>query len=134
MSSAVFQFQSDHQYCYNLKTLGQVKKSNLVSGLTQENSIGSSVQNHLLYILKAYDLCTIQPCQAWFTPGVKVCRIWLGDVNLWNDLGFSLCTVLSVCCVVAILEERKKSKMEVSADQCVTIEHQRSSSIRDYLC
>jgi len=51
-------------------------------------------------------------------------------MNLWNNLGFSLCAVLSNCCVVATSDERKKSEMEVSTDWCVAIEYQRSSSIR----
>ena len=50
--------------------------------------------------------------------------------NLWNDLGFSLCAALYVCHVVTTSNNRKKSKMEVSANWCITIEHQRSSSIR----
>ena len=55
-------------------------------------------------------------------------------MDLWNDLGFSLCTVPSVCSMVATLDDGKKSKIEVSAEWCVAVEHQRSSSIRDYLC
>ena len=51
-------------------------------------------------------------------------------MDLWNNLGFSLCAVPSVCHMVATLDDRKKSKMRVSADWCVAIEHQRSSSIR----
>ena len=47
-----------------------------------------------------------------------------------NDLSFSLYAVPSVCCVVATLDDRKKSEIGVSADQCVTIEYWRSSSIR----
>jgi len=61
--------------------------------------------------------------------GVEVHRM-----DLWNDLGFSLCAAPSVCYMVATSDDGKKSEMEVSADWCVTIEHQRSSSIRDYLC
>jgi len=61
--------------------------------------------------------------------GVEVCRM-----DLWNDLGFSLCAVPSVCYVVVTLDDGKKSKMEVSADWCVAVEHQRLSSIRVYLC
>jgi len=34
--------------------------------------------------------------------------------ELWNNLGFSLCAVPSVCCMAAISENRKKSKIEVS--------------------
>jgi len=40
----------------------------------------------------------------------------LGDANLWNDLGFSLCAALSVCYVVTTSDDWMKSKMEVSAD------------------
>ena len=54
-------------------------------------------------------------------------------MDLWNNLGFSLCAALSVCCVAATLDDGEKSEMEVSADWCITIEYQRSSSIRDYL-
>ena len=54
-------------------------------------------------------------------------------MDLWNDLGFSLCTALSVCCMVVTSDDGKKSEMEVSADWYVTIEHRRLSSIRDYL-
>ena len=51
-------------------------------------------------------------------------------MDLQNDLGFSLCTMLSVCYVVITSDDRKKSEMGVSADWCVTIEYWRSSSIR----
>ena len=51
-------------------------------------------------------------------------------MDLWNDLGFSLYTVPSVCHIVATLDFGKKSKMGVSAEWCVAIEYQRSSSIR----
>jgi len=54
-------------------------------------------------------------------------------VDLQNDLGFSLCAALSVCYMVATSDNGKKSEMELSADGCVTIEHWRLSSIRDYL-
>ena len=55
-------------------------------------------------------------------------------MDLWNDLGFSLCAAPSVCCVVATSDVGKKSEMGVSTDWCVAVEHWRSSSIRDYLC
>ena len=42
---------------------------------------------------------------------VEVCRI-----DLWNDLGFSLYVVPSVCHVVTTLDDRKKSKMGMSAN------------------
>ena len=54
-------------------------------------------------------------------------------MDLWNDLGFSLCTAPSICHVVATSDDGKKSEMEVSADWCVAIEHWRLSLIRDYL-
>ena len=54
--------------------------------------------------------------------------------DLWNDFGFSLCTVLSVCRVVTASDEGEKVWVEVSAEWCVAVEYWRSSSIRDYLC
>ena len=40
----------------------------------------------------------------------------LGDVNLWNDLGFSLCAALSVCHIVTTSDEWMESEMGVSTD------------------
>ena len=37
-------------------------------------------------------------------------------MDLWNNLGFSLCATLSVCHVVATSDDREKSELEVSAD------------------
>jgi len=37
-------------------------------------------------------------------------------VDLQNDLGFSLCAVLSVCCMVATSDDREKFEIGVSAD------------------
>ena len=54
-------------------------------------------------------------------------------MDLWNNLGFSLCAVPSVCHMVTTSDDGKKSEMGMSADWCVAVEHQRSSSIRDYL-
>ena len=54
-------------------------------------------------------------------------------MDLWNDLGFSLYTALSVCHMVTTSDVEKKSKIEVSANWCVAIEYWRLSSIRDYL-
>ena len=48
---------------------------------------------------------------------------WLRDVNLWSDLGFSLCAILSNCHIVTILDRKKKSKIEVSTDWYITIKH-----------
>ena len=54
-------------------------------------------------------------------------------MDLWNDLGFSLCAAPSVCCIVTTSDDGEKSKMEVSTDWCVAVEYWRLSSIRDYL-
>jgi len=43
--------------------------------------------------------------------GVEVC-----GMDLWNDLGFSLCAIQSVCHMVATSDDGEKSKMEISAD------------------
>ena len=51
-------------------------------------------------------------------------------MDLWNNLGFSLYTALSICYMVATSDSRKKSEMRVSADWCITVKHWRSSSIR----
>ena len=50
--------------------------------------------------------------------GVEVCKI-----DLWNNLGFSLYTVLSVCHMVTTLDEWMRSKIEVSANWYVAIEY-----------
>ena len=50
--------------------------------------------------------------------------------DLWNNLGFSLYAILSVCHMVAIFNRRKKFKMEVSTDWYITVEYQRLSSIK----
>jgi len=55
-------------------------------------------------------------------------------VDLWNDLGFSLCAALFVYHMVVTSDDGKKSEIEVSADWYVAVKHWRSSSIRDYLC
>ena len=51
-------------------------------------------------------------------------------IDLWNDLGFSLCTAPSICNMIVTSDDGKKSKMGMSADWYVTIEHWRLSSIR----
>ena len=40
----------------------------------------------------------------------------LGNVNLWNNLGFSLYTMLSIYYMVTTSDKWIKSEMEVSAD------------------
>ena len=37
-------------------------------------------------------------------------------MDLWNDLGFSLYAILSVCHMGATSDDREKSEIEVSAD------------------
>ena len=37
-------------------------------------------------------------------------------MDLWNNLGFSLCAMLSVCYMVATSDSREKSEIEVSAN------------------
>jgi len=65
--------------------------------------------------------------------GVEVCRMDSEVSGLIERPWFSLCAAPSVCHVVATSDEGKKSKMEVSADWCVAVEHWRLSSIRVYL-
>ena len=74
----------------------------------------------------------VQKCQAWFTLGWKSTEWTQRCVDLWNDLGFSLCAARSVCYMVATLDEEEKVRVGVRTDWCVTVEHRRSSSIRDY--
>jgi len=47
-------------------------------------------------------------CQAWFTLGWKSAEWTRRWVDLWNDLGFSLCAAPSVCRVVTTLDEEKR--------------------------
>jgi len=54
----------------------------------------------------------------------------LGNTNLWNNLGFSLYTVPSVCYMIVTLDKWIKSEIGVSADWYITIEYWRSSLIR----
>ena len=54
-------------------------------------------------------------------------------MDLWNNLGFSLCAALSVCHMVVTSDDGKKSEMRVSADWYVAVEYWRLSSIRGYL-
>ena len=57
-------------------------------------------------------------------------RVEVHRMDLWNNLGFSLCAMPSVCHIVTTLDDRKKSEIGVSADWCVAIEHWRLSLIR----
>ena len=109
LSSAVVLFHDSFSTLYSVQTLQ-------VLGLLQ----------HSCYKSKT--------CQAWFTLGWKSTEWTRRWADLWNDLGFSLCAALSVCCVVATSDEGEKVWVGVSSDWCVAIEHWRSSSMRVYLC
>ena len=69
-------------------------------------------------------------CQAWFTLEQKSTRQTQSCTDLWNNLGFSLCAVLSVHHMITTLDDREKFKIGMSADWCITIKHWRLSSIR----
>jgi len=48
--------------------------------------------------------------------GMVYTRVEVYRMDLWTNLGFSLCAVPSVCHMVTTSDDRKKSKMGVSAD------------------
>jgi len=73
-------------------------------------SLFSFANNHQLWIL-----LIVRYSSHWRW---KYARWTQKCVDLWNDLGFSLCAVLSVCHMVTISDGRKKSEMEVSANWC----------------
>ena len=60
--------------------------------------------------------------------GIVHTGVEVHKMDLWNNLGFSLCAALSVCRVVATSDEGEKVQVGVSTDWCVTIEHRRLSS------
>ena len=62
--------------------------------------------------------------------GSESLQDWLRDMNLWNNLGFSLCSTIFVCCLVAISDGKKKSEMRVRTNWYITVKHWRLSSIR----
>ena len=62
--------------------------------------------------------------------GIVHTRVEVHRMDLWNNLGFSLYAAPSICCVVTTSDDRKKSKIGVSADWYVAVEYWRSSSIR----
>ena len=41
---------------------------------------------------------------------------------MWNDLGFSLCAMPSICHIVVTLDKGERVRVEVSTDWCVAIE------------
>ena len=46
----------------------------------------------------------------------------------------TLASAYVLYCLVETSDDREKSKIKVSADWYVAVEHRRLSSIRDYLC
>ncbi|KAL9708875.1 hypothetical protein Ac2012v2_008029, partial [Leucoagaricus gongylophorus] len=50
-------------------------------------------------------------------------RVEVHRMDLWNNLGFSLCAAPSVCRVVATSDEGEGVQVGVSADWCVAVEH-----------
>ena len=86
----------------------------------------------IYYLINVYS--NPSQCQAQFTSGWKSAGCTRRWADLWNNLGFSLCAVPSVCHLVATSDEGEGVRVEVSAEWCVAVEHRRSSSIRDYLC
>jgi len=65
-----------------------------------------------------------------FLSGAVHTRVEVYGMDLWNDLGFSLHAVPSICHIVVTSDDRRKSEMGVSANWCVAVKHWRSSSIR----
>ena len=55
-----------------------------------------------------------------YTRGKSLQDCWR-YVNLWNNLGFSLYAVLSVCHMVTTSDKRKKSKIEVHTDSVLLL-------------
>ena len=71
-------------------------------------------------------------CTSYYTPDTrgKSLQDWLRDVKLQNNLSFSLYAAPSIYHMVVTSDRRKKSGIGVSTDWCITIKHQRLSSIR----
>ena len=43
--------------------------------------------------------------------------------KLWNNLGFSLCAVLSICYMITTLDEKKKPEIEMSTNWYITVKY-----------
>ena len=61
-------------------------------------------------------------CQAWFILEWKSVEWTQRWVNLWNDLGFSLCAMPSICHIVVTLDKGERVRVEISTDWCVAVE------------
>ena len=108
----------------------------ITTNKTTANSYLKVVEDYIKYLnnINSNEVMSLWLCQVRFTPGWKSAEWTRRWVDLWNDLGFSLCAAPSVCCVVDTSDEWEKVRVEVSTDWCVAIEHRRSSSMRVYLC
>ena len=88
-----------------------------MSQVTQSHDIEKNIKCSVLKNVIQYDVrCGLH----WEWKSAKWTQRY---IDLWNDLDFSLCAMLSVCYVVTTLDRRKKSEMEVSTDWCIAIEH-----------
>ena len=63
--------------------------------------------------------------------GWKSARWTQSYANLWNDLGFSLCAVPSICYVVTTSDNREKSKIGVSTDLVCHVISQTPKHVQD---
>ena len=95
-----------------------VKRKNFSFEFTEDTS-------KLIILVENYRKIRSRLLSGTVYTGVEVHRM-----DLWNDLGFSLCAVSSICHVVTTSDEREKVQVGVSTDWCVTVEHQRLSSTR----
>ena len=103
----------------------------MVSIPTFETPMSNSKRSNITIIGTAAFLYTYQ---VQFTPGWKSTEWTQRWVDLWNNLGFSLCAAPSVCRMVSTSDEWEKVRVKVSTDWCVAVEHRRLSSMRVYLC
>jgi len=79
-------------------------------------------------------LCVCCMKQYLLLSGMVYTGVEVHRMDLWNNLGFSLCAAPSVCHVVATSDDEEKVRVGGSTDWCVTVEYWRSSSMRVYLC
>ena len=129
MSHSFFSFQHSfaiYLYVLQLNHLGFLSLSKFFSDFPNVHGCTSSS----VYCSCTCPIVLLTFCQVQFTPGWKSAEWTWRWVDLWNNLGFSLYAVLSVCHVVTTSDNGKKSKIGVSADWYITVEHQGSSSIR----
>ena len=68
------------------------------------------------YIYSTSQMSKLSLTLRTFSITSSVAGLFLTYVDLWNNLSFSLYTAPSVCHMVTTSDDRKKSKMRVSAD------------------